>query len=231
MSLYTLADVLSKCRQTVGDTAAGAQAVVRLEELSGINGTVKDFNLKNYPVKAASVVVKKNGTTLTLTTDYAVDADNGILTFVSAPVLSPTKDLVQVTYGFYVFGDTTYHTFIAGAARSCGFAPVGADDAAQAVSAVSLVPDQMVDALVFFVAALFCDRRATETAVKFGGSAGGQATGPEVMTRAFRQEAESWFGKAVQLRDDYYKRKGAREAPSFAIGNFTNIKNSTPRRA
>lgn len=68
------------------------------------NGQDNIFKLSKCPIIASSVVVKLNGITKTLTTDYTVDARKGKVTFVITPA---ENDVVTVAfnYGLDAFED------------------------------------------------------------------------------------------------------------------------------
>ncbi len=230
MSQYTLALVLASCRDAVGDNGTGKEAVVRLEEFDEIDGVRRAFTFKTFPIMAGSVVITKNGTPLAETTDYVVDYVNGVVTFTVAPVLTPTKDLIQATYGTTNYTDAEYYGFAVKAGLFIGIAGAGATVALQAASVVSQVLDAQVDSLVLHVAYQYCKRKAVEYAKKFGGSGGGQSVGIEVVTKAYESQAQAYLTDATEMRDDYYKRRGARNAPAMGTSSWQGVRAWGPKR-
>jgi len=235
MSQYSLAGVLSSCRDVVGDNGTGKESVVRLEEFDGFDGVKTQFPLKTFPVMSGTVTITKNGSTLVETPpaptgDYGVDYTNGVITFTVAPVTSPTRDSIYATYAFLNYADADYNSFIATAGHFIGVVGVGATTALQAASVVSLVVDAQIDALVLYVAHLYCKRKAVESAKKFGGSTGGLSVGVEVVTKAYEAQAKAYLDQATVMRDDYYKRRGAREAPSMGTNNWKGVRSWGPTR-
>jgi len=78
---------------------------IHQETIDGDASTL-NFILKNTPVKDASYVVKIGGVTKTETTDYTIDKDTGVLTFVSAPASG--SDNVSVSYQSVKIRDADY---------------------------------------------------------------------------------------------------------------------------
>ena len=65
-----------------------------------------NFVLKEVPIKDSSYVVKISGVTKTETTDYTIDKDTGVLTFVVAP--ASASDNVSVSYQSVKIRDDDY---------------------------------------------------------------------------------------------------------------------------
>jgi len=65
-----------------------------------------NFILKETPIKDDSYVVKVEGITKTETTDYTIDKDTGVLTFVSAPASG--SDNISVSYQSIKIRDADY---------------------------------------------------------------------------------------------------------------------------
>jgi len=63
------------------------------------NGITNGFKASMYPFIASTLVVKVNGVTKTLTTDYTVDAVKGIVTLVAIP---SENDEITIDYTFGV---------------------------------------------------------------------------------------------------------------------------------
>lgn len=76
-------------------TAVGGETTAQIKQSAGTNNP---FSRSIKHLKSGTLVVKRNGVTLTLTTDYSVST-TGLITFVSA--LS-AADVITVTCEFYV---------------------------------------------------------------------------------------------------------------------------------
>lgn len=68
-----------------------------------------DFKLPNAPVVSGSAKVYDNGTLKTLTADYTINLDLGLVTFVVAPTVGHT---IVVTYQFTLISDEDIETFL-----------------------------------------------------------------------------------------------------------------------
>lgn len=224
MSQQTLAQVVANVRVVVGDTGSGRAAMSRLEEPAGkINGTNKTFEVLYFPIVTASFELRKNGVILATPADYTVDLTTGILTMVVAPASNP-RDILEATYRFIWFpDDPDYYQFIASAATMVDVTGLGANPAAVAADAVTKLPDVLMDAFRNFVGYYYNTRRADENAHRYAAAAGGQSVNVDVVTKNFRELAKSFYDNGVAMRTDYYKRRGAREAPSAAVSVFVPI--------
>jgi len=94
-----------------------AKLRIKLHDLSTIrkdkwdgDGNTKLFPTSYRPIKDGSYIVKVGGETKTETTDYSVDKDLGLITFVSAP--ADGSDNVEMTYRTYKIRDDEYIEFI-----------------------------------------------------------------------------------------------------------------------
>lgn len=68
------------------------------------NGTDKKFQLSKFPLIESSVVVEKNGTELTVDTDYTVSPTKGIVSLTVIPALDDEID-ISYSYGLDGFED------------------------------------------------------------------------------------------------------------------------------
>ena len=75
------------------------------EFFDGDNSTL-NFILSSVPIKDDSYVVKVGGVTKTETTDYSLDKDTGLITFVSAPATG--TDNIEVSYQSVKLRDADY---------------------------------------------------------------------------------------------------------------------------
>lgn len=218
MSALTLAQVVATSRVVVGDTGTGRAALSRLEQVAGkINGTNKTFQVLYFPlVSTASFELRKNGVVLANPAAYTVDLNTGIITMVTAPVNSP-MDILEATYSFIWFPDNDYYEFIASAGTMIDVVGLGANPAAVAQDVVTKMQDVLYDAFKQFIGYYYNTRRADENAHRYAAAAGGQSVNVDVVTKNFRDLAKAFYENGVAMREDYYKRRGAREAPAAAI--------------
>lgn len=226
MSQLSISELVLAARRTVHDTGAGRNALIRDEQLSGIDGANKRFSIRYFPIVdpvSPTFELRKNGTLLTRGAgagEYQLDAVNGIVTMGTAPIKGPPMDVLTATYFFTWFDDTAFYEFLADAATTVGFPPTGTTAATRAQSVATNFPDTMLDALLQFVGFHFNVRRADENAHRFPASGAGQSVNTDVVTNNFRKLAQEFYERGIAMRDDFYKRRGSREAPSAAIGSF-----------
>lgn len=245
MSLISLDQFVLDIRQDVGDTGKSRETYSRDERLDGVDGATKRFTLLYYPVAAAAspgtfdFELRKTHagvtTLLTITTDYTIDGVNGIVTTVTAPAggagVDPIDEL-KATYHFTWYDDDQYYDFIDDSCMIVGTVPDQTmAPQARAADALLKLPDGLMDSVKKLCAHAFYKRRASEYATRFSSSANGQTVNVDVVTTNFRKLAEETWKEGIQLRDDYYKRRGAREAPSFGLSAAKGLNVPyTPRR-
>lgn len=83
---------------------------MRYRETVRGNGGIKDFRLGVWPIETSPAIrVYLNNVLKTLTTDYTVDLDEGIVTFVTAPA---ANDEVRFDYSATVFTDDEVNYFL-----------------------------------------------------------------------------------------------------------------------
>jgi len=239
MSALTVAQVVASCRALVGDTGTSRDQFVRDERPQGDkDGVNQRFKTLYYPIPDLTrVKLFQNGTAVVqaaayppATGEFFLDASTGQLTMGTPPAGTP-QDLLEISYPYTWYTDNDYHEFIAQSGRYVGAVGVGATPALVAASAVSKTLDDLMDSLMLFVGYTFNKRRADDYAYRFSSSAGGQSSQVQTVAGEFRALAQEMWDEAVKMRDDYYKRRGAREAPAFGISNYTGAgKDFTPRR-
>jgi hypothetical protein len=235
MSAQPLAAVVKTCREIVGDQGTTRGQLIRTEKPEGkIDGTNKRFRLQFFPVQVvppATFTLLKNGAPLATPGDYTLTAAQGIVDLVVAPVAGPPADILDAAYSWIWFNDEQYHEWIYSSAQHCGiYPPTTGDPAARAAAAVLAVPDGLMDALRLWVACAYNYRRADEHAHETNSSAGGQSVSTSSKTGQFEKLAKDFCDRAVRMRDDYAKRRGAREAPASANSGFNPILRYTPPR-
>ncbi len=94
-----LADIVSRVRLELGDlpkqftyTATG-------------DGSTKDFDLKTKPLDNATLVVTVNNSPVTQPAGYTVEADHGIIHFVTAPAANSNIKVVGTAYRYFTDDD------------------------------------------------------------------------------------------------------------------------------
>lgn len=178
-------------------------------------GTTTLFYLANKPVVSGSIFVTQ-GTTYRQTIAAAgVTADlvNGILTFASAP----TSPVFLVDYNFNYFADADYQSFLNEALRFIGQASTASIDELLATAVYDEAKAQFYMAM------------ATQYAIRYSSSGGSVGTNVDSVTKNYLALHKAAHEKAVEGRDDYYKRQGQREAPSSHFSNY-GTSPITPRR-
>jgi hypothetical protein len=150
-----------------------------------------------------------------LSTGFTLDAANGILTFTSAPTSG--LDPFLVDYNWQWFTDNEHLEFLNEAAQNLS------------VSDPMLVVAGLAPALMQFALSAYYNRLASRYAPLYSSSGGQTGHQIDVVTSSFRNLAKAAFDRAIQFRDDYYKRQGQREAPvssakNYAIDPFTPIR-------
>jgi len=224
MSQLTLAQVVATSRVVVGDTGTGRAAMSRLEEPAGkVNGANKTFQVLFFPLtSAANFELRKNGVVLANPAAYTVDVNTGIITLVVAPITSP-RDILEATYTFVWYPDNDYYEFIASAGTMIDVVGVGATPILVAQDVVTKMQDVLYDAFKQFIGYYYNARRADENAHRYAAAAGGQSVNVDVVTKNFRDLAKNFYDNGVKMREDYYMRRGARNAPAAAQSVFVPI--------
>ena len=235
MSQLSLANLILAARRTVNDTGTGRSSLVTDEQMGGINGSSKRFSTLYNPIVAGTFEVRLNGAVKATPGDYSVDLVTGLLTMVVAPVVGPPMDILEVTYRFQWFADAEYEEFLSDSATNAGFPPTGTTMNARATSVAANYPDDRLDALLAYVGYRFNMRRADEFAHRFASSSAGTSVNVDVVTKNFRDMATKFLEDADSMRDNFYKRRGAREAPAAGVASFqppTGVTGpqGTPRR-
>lgn len=106
MALTT--DIISRARLDLGDMPRGFV-------FQGVGDkTTTLFDLGASPIDGATLVVKVGGVTQVLTTNYTVDARNGVITFLTAPANGAVITVSGTQYRY--FNDVDFATFVQSAA-------------------------------------------------------------------------------------------------------------------
>ena len=211
----TAANIILAVRQDVKDAAKSN--IVRGEVPSGdVDAVNKRFYLAYQPIVTASAKVYQNGTLLTLTTNYTIDEETGIITFVAIPAVG-TK--IEVDYYYNWFNDASYTSFLDNASQSLGFAS----------ATITSIPEGLIPATLKFVAHYYYKARAAFYANRFNSSTAGQTVNVDVITKNFKDLATECWEEAIELRNDYYKKFGQQNQPASAV-TAPSISNYTPQR-
>jgi hypothetical protein len=75
---------------------------------------------------------------------------------------------------------------------------------------------------------VFYNRRASDKAKEYASSGGGIGVQPQTPAQAFTKLALEALKQATQLRDDFYTRKGSREAPASGTITYKVSTNQNP---
>jgi hypothetical protein len=71
-----------------------------------------------------------------------------------------------------------------------------------------------------FALSAYYNRLASRYAPLYSSSGGQTGHQIDVVTSSFKNLSKAAFDRAIQFRDDYYKRQGQREAPVSKAGNY-----------
>lgn len=208
----SLATVITNVRSELNDTITSH--LVRAEIPAGlIDGANKLYTLAYYPVcNVSSVVVIVDGAVIS-PAGYTLNAAMGRITLATAPAVSITLD-----YYFQAFTDADITVWINHGVQQCGF------------TAISQLPDVMSAAIEKFAIAAGC----LAWSRKYADGSFSWTTGPETVdkkqiTASYKALHDANFKAAIDIRDDYYKRFGQRNAPAGAV-QTNPIKEYTPNR-
>ena len=222
--MSTQADVRNQIRAVIDDLTSPPSHIVPQENLrrnvygDQVNGTNKFFRLNNRRLVAnepttTTLVVVSDGTTLTPFTGYTEDIERGTFTITGT---APSTSLI-VSYDFVLFLDAEYDLNITTGLSFIGY------------TAVSSVPDGLVQALVHKTAALALKALASRAAPQFDAGAGGKSITKSSIKKQYLDLAKYHEDTAEKERENFYKRQGRREAPAY--GQFgTGQKEYTPKR-
>lgn len=185
-----------------------------------VGGGNKFFILNNTRIVANSVTFISDGTILGAT-DFTVDLVKGIVTVAGAVAAPVTTAIAR--YDFLRFLDIELDDHLTAGLRFLGRSTgVLSTDAPN-------VPEGLNEAFLHEAAANAFEELAARTANLFDASAAGKSINKASIKDHYLKLAKEKHEKAVQMRDDFYKRQGAREAP--ASGKFaTTQRVYTPRR-
>ena len=197
------AAAILKVRTSLGDTATGK--LQRNENLLKPDGVNKIFLLANFPVVDASVFVTQDASVRSQA-GFTVDDANGIVTFTVAPLATLTT--FRADYNYYFATDTEYTEFVAQALSYLGMADISA------------VPQGLESAMVEYAKYAYYTKRATDYATRYDSSGGIAGYQVSSVTKNFLALAKAAFAMAADVRDDYYKRKGKRNAPASGSFNY-----------
>ncbi|MCM8774468.1 MAG: hypothetical protein NC820_07035 [Candidatus Omnitrophica bacterium] len=196
--MTNLIDLRNRVRVGIDDTSISH--LIRNEIPEGIiDGENKRFLLKYYPIVEGSVYVIVDGVPLT-PDEYIVDLVKGVIVFNVPPVTS-----VVVDYYFNFFTDDSIDVWIGEGLLETG------------KTSLSDLPVQLETAVVLFAMSHCCKAMARKYAEGFSWSIGPESVNKDTISSKYRELSEICYNRAVQQRDNFYKRYGARESPEFSI--------------
>ena len=207
-----IAAAIVRVRASLGDSAASK--LQRFENLFKPDGVYRIFFLANFNVVAGTVYVTQDASVRSQT-GFTVDTANGILTFTVAPLSTLTK--FYADYNYYFATDAEYTEFVNQALSYLGIADITG------------VPQGLEAALIEYAKYAYYQKRATEYANRYNSSGGVAGHQVESVTKNYLALGKSAFTMASDLRDDFYKRKGKRNAPASGSFNYS-IDPWTPTR-
>jgi len=225
---YTRADARADLRKQLNDRIEVTDPVARppshlhrLENSTPVNGIISEANdrflVKHYPVLSKIVVgvetliqVQNQLGTLFVVDTVGTDYTKGIIQLTTGPE-APTE-VIYITYFSKWYLDEELDQALTEAQTFIGVSPVSDD-----VTALPVV-DGLRPALLMYAKAIVFEANSTKTADNFNFSAGGKTENKADSAKQWEDKAEKSKKQAETLRDDFYTRKGQREAPAMAVG-------------
>ena len=208
-----LSDLITSLRLLADD---GPDSKVIFDENLGsnpalpIDGTNRNFRLQNIPVVTGTVYLTITGigggnafrsqAGFTLT-----NADNGILTFSSAPDAAKT---ITADYNYLYFSDEKYTEFLEKASENLQLNQTPAD--------ATTVPNGLVPALMQYALGYFFLARYAQYASRYASSGGQAGQSVQVVGQEYKDAAMKCFNYGKDLRDQFYTRQSQSLSPAYA---------------
>lgn len=87
---------------------------MKADEIIGLGDGIRNtWILEMQPIKAATAIITVNGVTKTLTTDYTLDLETGLLEFGSGDIPKDAEVILAISYGYFAFSDDELNTVLA----------------------------------------------------------------------------------------------------------------------
>ena len=176
--------------------------------------TALRYYLKYYPLSGSQLnkdaFVYVDG--VQLNTGAVIQAERGYLNLTVAPVSS-----IQADYYFNVFSESEIISFITAGFQNCGSQTIEALD------------DGLVSAVKKFALHYGYIALSRKYAEGFSWSFGQETVNKDTLSAKYLALAGSAWNEAVVMRDDFYKRFGARNALAWGVGTMP-LKNYDVRR-
>ncbi len=131
----------------------------------------------------------------------------GLVTLSSAPAAGA---LVYLEYYFVLMPDSTYLNFAQSAAKFVGLTP-----AFTMTTQDSGMSGPLAEAAVHYMASVAAQKMCSLSSWYYQAGAGNKNVDKAVIAAAFKDTSVEEYAAAVAVRDDFYKREGAREAPAW----------------
>ena len=216
----TIETMIERVRILTGDTKDSKAANDQLGRDTSypVDGSNVTFKLQNVPLVPGSLALTIRGTGAVVRQKAGIsitDEAHGIFDLVAAPNPGTGQDDgAWVDYNWFWMADDKYREFITQAAENLQGA--AAPNPASVIS--GLVPAMMQYAL-----ALAWRARASLYAEKYSSSGGEAGQSVQSVAEQYRKMAQDADKRGDTLRDDFYKKQGARNsvasngpgAPSF----------------
>ena len=217
-----VSDLIKKARNILNDRYADNFTRDDISDLC--NGSVTVFQAYNQNILTvadgapAAPVVRINGVTSAVASYVSA---SGLVTLSVAPAAGA---LVYLEYYFALMLDDTYLDFSQQAAKFVGLTPTFT-----LVSQDREMSGPLAEAAVHYMAHLGASKRASLSSWYYRAGAGNKNFDKAVIAQAFKDAMKEEYSTALSVRDDYYTREGARNAPAWGRGH-TPITDYTPPR-
>lgn len=214
MGQWLQADAIAALRTEISDDLYG-KVVVGFTPLVGEqDGVNKDFQIPQDRINATTLKLYKNGSILTVTTDYSViDASQGMIRFVVSP---NEADTIATTFNWIFFMDVELDHFLNRAANEFTIASYHTDAGFGETIPIlpSDIPDGQKPAILLLAAYRAAQALATRYATRYDSSTGEQDAKASQMAERFDKMAERLRKLALDARNDFYQGQGAQYRPS-----------------
>lgn len=231
----TLAQAVLALRREVDDwiDTSSLQAdppshVSRLEPAipvaGSINGIGTKFRVRHYPVLSVGIQIEDQLGTPFVFAPATSDLAKGLIDLTAAPVNPPSTE-IRITYFSMFAQDGMLKVFLQ---RGVKFVDVSSTPTADTDPIGT--PEGLETAVIEFAKSLYYEMLSTKTADFFDFGAGGKTEGKSAVPQNWTELAKLAYAKAVQERDDFYKRKGRRNAPALGVSTPQDQRAWTPNR-
>lgn len=202
---YTIAQMIQNIRVMAGDTNTSHR--VFPDNLTAlVTGSRTFFPLSNQNIQTGTQYSVDGGNLLSgdaLVTDFV----NGFVTLGAAP-----QATLEWYYYFIYCTDTEVTQF-----ADDGLAEVGMNE-----TNLTTIDPTLFDVASTFAAAKVCQRMAQKFAENFNSTVEGESFQMSDVYKAYMNSEKTFFTRATDKREEFYKRQGRRFSPASAqtVSNF-----------